>query len=60
MLGLSSIRTTSGSIFTYEYGLFPLRKGGTAIDQFIAIEDYEDLNSTLLDLVEWKERTPNR
>lgn len=60
VLGVSSIKTTNGGIFTYEYGLFPLRKGGTAIDQFVAIEDYEDLNSTLMDLVEWGERTPKK
>jgi hypothetical protein len=58
VLGVSSIKTTSGGFFTYEYGLFPLRKGGAAIEQFVAVEDYEDLNSTLLDLVEWRERTP--
>ena len=57
VLGVSSIRTTIGDIFTYEYGLFPLRKGGATIEQFVAIEDYEDLNSTLTDLVEWRERT---
>jgi len=60
VLGVSSIRTTSGEIFTYEYGLFPLRKGGTAIDQFVAVEDYGDLSSTLLDLVEWRERSPKK
>jgi hypothetical protein len=27
-LGVSSIRTTAGEVFTYEYGLFPLRKCG--------------------------------
>jgi hypothetical protein len=59
VLGVSSIRTTSGGVFTYEYGLFPLRRGGAAIDQFVAVEDYEDLNSTLMDLVEWRERTPD-
>jgi hypothetical protein len=60
VVGVSSIRTTNGGIFTYEFGLFPLRKGGASIDQFVAIEDYENLNSTLLDLVEWHERTPKK
>lgn len=45
-------------IFTYEYGLFPLRKGGAAIEQFVAVEDYGDLTSTPLDLVEWRARPP--
>jgi hypothetical protein len=40
--------------------LFPLRKGGTAVDQFVAVEDYGDLSSTLLDLVEWRERSPKK
>jgi hypothetical protein len=56
VLGVSSVTTTSGEIFTYEYGLFPLPKGGRAIEQFVALEDHGDLNSTLLDLVEWRER----
>jgi hypothetical protein len=60
VLGVSSVRTTTGGIFTYEYGLFPLRKGGTRIDQFVAVEDYENLNSTLMDLVEWRERNPQK
>ena len=60
VLGLSSIKTTTGGIFTYEYGLFPLRKGGTTIEQFVAIEDYENLSATLMDLVEWRERTPKK
>lgn len=59
VLGVSSIRTTIGDIFTYEYGLFPLRKGGATIEQFVAVEDYEDLSSTLMDLVEWRARTSN-
>jgi hypothetical protein len=56
VLGVSFVTTTSGAIFTYEDGLFPLRKRGRAIEQFVAVEDYGDLSSTLLDLVEWRER----
>lgn len=56
VLGAGSVQTASGEIFTYEHGLFPLRKGGSAIEQFVAMEDYGDLISTLLDLVEWRER----
>lgn len=56
VLGVSSVTTTSGEIFTYEYGLIPLRNGGTGIAQFAAVEDCGDLSSTLLDLVEWRER----
>jgi hypothetical protein len=47
--------TRSGGRFTYEFGLFPLRKGGSAVDQFVAIEDYFDLTSTIVELAEWRE-----
>jgi hypothetical protein len=56
IVGTSTCTTTSGSLFTHEYGLFPLRKGGRSVDQFIAIEDYGELASTLTDLVQWSER----
>lgn len=56
IVGTSTCTTTAGSLFTYEYGLFPLRKGARSIDQFIALEDYGNLASTLTDLVQWSER----
>jgi hypothetical protein len=56
VFGASDAPTTSGGRFTYEFGLFPLRKGGSSVAQFVAIEDYFDLTSTLLELVEWRER----
>jgi hypothetical protein len=56
VFGTSNAPTTSGARFTYEFGLFPLRKGGSSVAQFVAIEDYFDLTSTLLELVEWRER----
>ena len=56
IVGTSTCTTTSGSLFTHEYGLFPLRKGGQSVDQFISIEDYGNLASTLTDLVQWSER----
>lgn len=56
VLGTSECTTTAGGLFSYEYGLFPLRKGGRDIDQFLAIEDYGDLASTLTDLVQWRQR----
>jgi hypothetical protein len=56
IIGTSTCTTTSGSLFTHEYGLFPLRRGGQPVDQFISIEDYGNLASTLTDLVQWSER----
>jgi len=32
--------TTSGGTFTFEFGLFPLTAGDSAVRQFIAVEDY--------------------
>lgn len=56
VFGASNAPTTSGVRFTYEFGLFPLRQGGSSVAQFVSIEDYFDLTSTLLELVEWRER----
>lgn len=56
VIGTSTCTTTNGGLFTHEFGLFPLRKNGTSVDQVLSIEDYGDLASTLTDLVEWRER----
>ncbi|HWA49372.1 MAG TPA: PAS domain-containing protein [Dongiaceae bacterium] len=56
VIGESTCTTTAGGLFTYEYGVFPLRKGNPRVDQFVAIEDYGNLTSTLTDLVQWSER----
>ena len=56
VIGTSTCTTTSGDPFTHEYGLFPIRKGGASIAQFLAIEDYRDLMSRLTDLVQWQAR----
>ena len=55
VFGAVDALTRSGGRFVYEFGLFPLRKGGTAVDQFVAIEDYFDLATSLTQLVEWRE-----
>jgi hypothetical protein len=56
MIGTSTCTTTSGGLFTHEFGLFPLRKNGMTVDQVLSIEDYDHLTSTLTDLVQWRER----
>ncbi|WP_162917249.1 PAS domain-containing protein [Dongia deserti] len=56
LFGACEAPTTSGRRFIYEFGLFPLRKGGATVEQFLAIEDYFDLTSTLIELVEWRAR----
>jgi hypothetical protein len=55
VFGVVDAPTRSGGRFAYEFGLFPLRKGGTAVEQFVSIEDYFDLTTTLTQLVEWRE-----
>jgi hypothetical protein len=32
--------TTSGGVFTFEFGLFPITAGGSEVRQFIGVEDY--------------------
>jgi len=56
VIGACTCTTTNGGLFTYEYGLFPLRRGSRVVAQFLAIEDYCNLASTLTDLVQWTER----
>jgi hypothetical protein len=60
VFGAVDAPTRSGGMFVYEFGMFPLRKGGAAVDQFVSIEDYFDLTSTLTQLVEWRERDARR
>jgi hypothetical protein len=54
LLGATTVPTASGAMFTYEFGIFPLRNGGHAIEQFVAIEDYFDLVSKLVQVEPWK------
>lgn len=56
LLGSTTVPTSAGVPFTYEFGIFPLRKGGDSIEQFISVEDYFDIQTTLVDLVSWRER----
>jgi hypothetical protein len=36
LLGATTVPTSAGKLFTYEFGIFPLRRGGDTIDQFVA------------------------
>jgi hypothetical protein len=56
LLGSTTVPTSSGVMFTYEFGIFPLRKGSHTIDQFVAVEDYFGLISTLMQVAPWKAR----
>ena len=46
LMGVLTEPTKSGSTFTYEFGLFPIARGGDAVAQFIALEDYFDFRLT--------------
>jgi hypothetical protein len=46
LMGELTEPTKSGNTFTYEFGLFPIARGGDAVAQFIAIEDYFDFTLT--------------
>ena len=59
-LGTSTCTTTCGGLFTHEFAMFPLRKGGKSVDQVLSIEDYGDLFSTLTDLVDWRLKSAER
>ena len=51
LLGSVVVPARSGGTITYEFGLFPLTHGGTAVAQIAAIEDYFDLDLTAAQLV---------
>jgi hypothetical protein len=54
LLGSVVVPATSGGTFAYEFGIFPLTKGGTRVEQFIAVEDYFDVQLTSAQLNPWR------
>jgi hypothetical protein len=40
LYGQSTVKTLAGGSFSYEYGIWPLTKGGSEVSQFVAMEDY--------------------
>lgn len=51
LLGSVMVPAISGGSFTYEFGLFPLTRGGTRVEQFVSIEDYFDFDLTAAQLI---------
>jgi hypothetical protein len=51
------VPTSDGKLFTYEFGIFPLRRGGETVDQFVAVEDYFGLTSTIVQVEPWREKS---
>ena len=54
LLGATTVPTTLGEMITYEFGIFPLRKGGHSIEQFVAVEDYFGLIAKLAQVEPWR------
>lgn len=52
--GASVIPTQTGSLYLYEFGIFPLRGEGRDIVQFVSIEDYFDFTRWHGMLEPWK------
>jgi hypothetical protein len=46
LMGALTEPTKSGGTFAYEFGLFPIARGGAEVKQFIALEDYFDFTLT--------------
>jgi len=46
LFGSSTEPTTAGDTISYEFGLFPLTRGGDAVEQFVGVEDYFDFQLT--------------
>jgi hypothetical protein len=40
LFGLTTVSRIAGGTVDYEFGIFPLRRGGDLVEQFIALEDY--------------------
>jgi hypothetical protein len=56
ILGEVTEKTLSGGTFTFEFGLFPVTAGGSAVQQFLCIEDYFDFTLTSAELIPWSLR----
>jgi hypothetical protein len=54
LLGATTVPTNLGEMFTYEFGIFPLRNGSESIERFLSIEDYFGLASKLVQVEPWK------
>lgn len=54
VLGEAEAATIVGTPYYHEFGIFPLRVHGDAIEQFLAIEDYAQMADGFPDLVQWR------
>jgi len=54
LFGVTTVPIGSGGTVDYEFGIFPLRRGGDRIEQFIALEDYFRFQGTLEQIEPWR------
>lgn len=54
LFGQTRVPISTGGAVDYEFGIFPLRKGGAQVEQFIAIEDYFRFEGTLDQIEPWR------
>ena len=57
VFGVASAPTTMGVRFSYEFGIFPLRNGGSTISQFVSVEDYFDFKRRAGEWEQWEIQT---
>lgn len=58
--GLINCPTHEGDTFNYEFGIFPLRLTGDAVEQFFGIEDFGDREPYSNQLIGERQRDPGR
>jgi hypothetical protein len=58
VLGRCTVQMKSGARYSYEFGMFPLRKGGSEIAQFIGREDYFDFSLVDMGSEPWLAQLP--
>ena len=56
VLGASAIPIKFGPSHFYEFGIFPLRNGGSEVTQFVGLEDYFDFSRLDLASEPWLAR----
>jgi hypothetical protein len=54
LFGVTTVPRTAGGTVDYEFGIFPLRRGGELVEQFIAVEDYFGLVGRIDQIEPWR------
>jgi len=54
LFGSTTVPRSTGGTVDYEFGIFPLRRDGELVEQFIALEDYFGLVGTIEQIEPWR------